>query len=323
MVASAAFGELTAVLERLETSDAAVEHVAVDEQSIQSGGELTADLRVEVPLLSNVELGEGVTIEAENTDLRDQRVPVDLSVTVSVDDASPNRRFRTGTAGVDELADGQLASNDVPAYKDPDALAAVYERYDTFPEMTAALDTDVTSETVRRYMVQHDIHDPHAGPVRANGLNRSSDKTRGQDDADAEHANQRTTTAGDATVSTEPDQHSNGHGPTEASDDDSSPIGDRLVADILTDADGPEQDNALVADGLGIPSDITVAELAEVINDSNSIYAATERLGTSQSSTRRMLRELDLIQFVTHQLAADQIRVSHREVARRLDPDGS
>ncbi|MFB6309917.1 MAG: hypothetical protein ABEH64_01915 [Salinirussus sp.] len=50
---------------------------------------------------------------------------------------------------------------DVPAFKDPDRLAEVYSECDTFAEMAETIDMDVTAETVRRYMIDYDIHQPN------------------------------------------------------------------------------------------------------------------------------------------------------------------
>jgi hypothetical protein len=44
----------------------------------------------------------------------------------------------------------------------------------------------------------------------------------------------------------------------------------------------------------------------------------TQRLDLSQSHARRLLSELDLLDLVTHRLAADQIRVSNTEIKRRI-----
>jgi hypothetical protein len=48
----------------------------------------------------------------------------------------------------------------VPPFKDQELLADVYESCDTFAAMADELPMDVTGETVRRYMIQHDIHEP-------------------------------------------------------------------------------------------------------------------------------------------------------------------
>ncbi|QLC35362.1 hypothetical protein EFA46_013975 (plasmid) [Halarchaeum sp. CBA1220] len=49
---------------------------------------------------------------------------------------------------------------DVPAFRDEPYLAALYARHDTFAEMADAIEMDVADETVRRYMIKHDIHSP-------------------------------------------------------------------------------------------------------------------------------------------------------------------
>jgi len=45
-------------------------------------------------------------------------------------------------------------------HRDPERLREVYETHETFDEMTAALDVDVTAQTVRRSMMSLGIHDP-------------------------------------------------------------------------------------------------------------------------------------------------------------------
>ena len=45
-------------------------------------------------------------------------------------------------------------------HHDPEALAEVYEEYETFAEMTEALDVDVGAQAVRKQMIRHGIHEP-------------------------------------------------------------------------------------------------------------------------------------------------------------------
>lgn len=67
-----------------------------------------------------------------------------------------------GASEADARLDAPAASSrrDVPPFKDPELLADVYESCDTFAEMAERLEMDVTGETVRRYMIEHDIHEP-------------------------------------------------------------------------------------------------------------------------------------------------------------------
>jgi hypothetical protein len=64
------------------------------------------------------------------------------------------------TAG-QESAESTPGERDVPPFKDPDLLAEVYDSCETFAEMADALEMDVTAETVRRYMIDFDIHEPN------------------------------------------------------------------------------------------------------------------------------------------------------------------
>jgi len=48
----------------------------------------------------------------------------------------------------------------VPTYEDREYLRAIYREYETFSEMREVIDMDVSTETVRRYMIDVGIHDP-------------------------------------------------------------------------------------------------------------------------------------------------------------------
>jgi len=61
-----------------------------------------------------------------------------------------------------EPATTSVGDSDVPPFKNPDLLADVYESCDTFSEMADSLGMDVTAETVRRYMIDYDIHQPES-----------------------------------------------------------------------------------------------------------------------------------------------------------------
>lgn len=355
MVVSAAFDELTEVLQCLESSDAEVKNVEIGERMIDEKDEITAELTVGLPVLAGVELRDEVSISAENFDLRDERVDVDLSVSIPVGDQGPHRGTSPSAVGGARNSSG---SNAVPSYKDPDALAAVYERYDTFPEMTEALGADVTSETVRRYMVEYDIHDPSDSRPQAHRHAASTAETeslpRGADsETEADRADGSSTEGESARESPEiaartsdgsDDSAATRDGTTEDTEDgdsaaetdggsvdgetDDSAASDsglagKSVAELIAATDSGDSDDSLVADGLGIPKELTVAELAAIVNESNTLYEAKERLNVSQDHARRLLRQLNLIDLVTRRLGADQITVSPAEIRRRIDVDGS
>lgn len=90
-----------------------------------------------------------------------------------------------------------------PAYRDPERLREVYDKYDTFEEMTDALDVDVTSQTVRRYMIKYDIHSPasetgsHSAEVLLDmdpdSVTTETSDGKAKDDEDTTHPSTRQT----------------------------------------------------------------------------------------------------------------------------------
>ncbi|MGB9933806.1 hypothetical protein [Haloarcula amylolytica] len=301
MVVSDAFETFTQVLECVESSETEVKAVSVRGQTTADNDEISADLTLATPIFGGVSLHDDVSVDAEEFDLTDKRIEIDVTVTVPVGTDIPVPSENRGDAS-DELAETLSQSDSVPAYKDPEALQAAYDACDTFPEMTEALDADVTSETVRRYMVEYDIHDPTDTTPQAGGLSLS--------DVQADSGT-------DTTPSADSDS------PDDQTDDDGQPeepdgLGARSVADLLAEADSQDSDDNLVADGLGISQDLTVAELARTVTQSTSLHEVTQRLDLSQTHARRLLSELDLLDLVTHRLAANQIRVSNDEIKRRI-----
>ncbi|MDT3435809.1 hypothetical protein [Haloarcula sp. 1CSR25-25] len=303
MVVSDAFETFTQVLECVESSDTEVKTVSIRGQTTADNDEISADLTLATPVFGGVSLHDDVSVDADEFDLTDKRIELDVTVTVPVGTDIPVPSEDQEDAS-DELVQTLSESDSVPAYKDPEALRAAYDACDTFPEMTEALDADVTSETVRRYMVEYDIHDPTDTTPQAGGLTLSDVQADSEADTDA-------------TPPAEPDPSDDRAG------DDGQPeepdgLGARSVAELLAEADSQDSDDNLVADGLGISQDLTVAELARTVTQSTSLHEATQRLGLSQTHARRLLSELDLLDLVTHRLAANQIRVSNDEIKRRI-----
>lgn len=69
----------------------------------------------------------------------------------------------TGAAGDGTLDPIEAARNDaLPPYEDTEYLRALYGRFDTFSEMRDAIEMDVSTETVRRYMIDAGVHDPNS-----------------------------------------------------------------------------------------------------------------------------------------------------------------
>ena len=89
-------------------------------------------------------------------------------------------RSRAATSGCTEDGDGEregdvpdaieAARNEaVPTYEDQPYLRAIYREYETFSEMRAVIDMDVSTETVRRYMIDAGVHDPNSYETSGDG----------------------------------------------------------------------------------------------------------------------------------------------------------
>jgi len=163
---SGALRELAAFLEDCEAAaDAGVGAVHTDD------GRLVADLELRLPhealsARGAETAGDGLRLdlaapgvlperERVRVEVRDVAVGAD-GVTVSLVASLPTGDGGEDTADTDE----RERNRDRPPFEDPELLARVYEDNDTFAEMVDALGMDVTPETVRRYMIDHGIHQP-------------------------------------------------------------------------------------------------------------------------------------------------------------------
>lgn len=108
---------------------------------------LTLDTADALPTADDVNLAlADVTFDSTPTAVVTATVPAASAARAPADDpvASP----------------ADVRDPDVPAFRDEPYLAALYARHDTFAEMADAIEMDVADETVRRYMIEHDIHSP-------------------------------------------------------------------------------------------------------------------------------------------------------------------
>jgi hypothetical protein len=99
---------------------------------------------------------------------------VALVVDPSVDGDEAVDRSTEAPSGDEAATDGDEAATDggtrdalaavrddsVPPFEDVPYLRRLYERCDTFAAMTRLFETDVSAETVRRYMIEAGVHDP-------------------------------------------------------------------------------------------------------------------------------------------------------------------
>ncbi|MEF8841195.1 MAG: hypothetical protein V5A62_06160 [Haloarculaceae archaeon] len=237
-------------------------------------------------------------VEIEPTDARfgsDGEVTVTLAATVPTGD-EPAPAEETTTAEEPTTDGGPTAASgrnrDVPPFRDPELLAEVYDSFDTFAEMTEAIGMDVTAETVRRYMIDYGIHQPNTYD------------TNGDDAEDEDTVGAEADPASDSDPDGEPD--------TRASIPEAE--GSRATAEV--DEDGSP---VVLADGIGLPDDVTVETLIGTVKASNTLYEVERDIGVDREDALDMLRELNLLDLVVGRLSTQDRRdISREDVVERL-----
>ncbi|WP_435183667.1 hypothetical protein [Halobellus sp. EA9] len=251
------------------------------------------------------------------------------------DDASDNE----GGDADDEAdgADGLAAARDesVPPYEDVAYLARLYEVCDTFAEMSERIEMDVSAETVRRYMIDADVHSPTS--YELGGAGRTPDNS---DDARSGSADDGTDEPDESVVETAPSDET---APEDGSDADgrgdegdgsrnaeaaATPAEDRTGSEPA-DRVAPESlpDEQLVADGIGLPESLTLPDVVAAVVDARTLYDVQRELGLGHDRTRQLLRQLNVLDLVlcrASQAAAREVSVETVTARiRQCTPDGA
>ena len=226
------------------------------------------------------------------------------TATETVVDATETDTSTAATA--DSVADSDDASSlaaarddSVPPYEDTPYLRRLYESCDTFEEMSQRIEMDVSDETVRRYMIEAGVHSPTSYETGAGAA----------DPADGEEPKDRSPSAeGDLSA-----------GPSTADGGD-----ERVRDDARAD---PLPDDQLVADGIGFPDRLTLHEVVDAVVDARTVHEVGRELGLEHDRTRRLLRQLNVLDLVLRRVSDDPKReTSVEDVAARIRqcaPDGT
>lgn len=134
--------------------------------SVTSDGSLAVTVETDVPVEGEIEPKE-VAFNPDGT------MSARVSMTIprvkdsgTIEGESPDSPSADHFHSERDTVDNQ----DVPPFRNPELLKEVYESHDTFAEMADAIDMDVTGETVRRYMIDYNIHQPNSyETARENG----------------------------------------------------------------------------------------------------------------------------------------------------------
>jgi hypothetical protein len=207
-------------------------------------------------------------------------------------------------------AESEDGDDDRPAYADPAKLRRVYDRNDTFEEMTNALDVGVTPATVRRHMIKYGIYDPepnqdtersadtdtHASETVANG----GEEHRPNPDVTAVEAD----AGGDeAHVHTSPD-----NGEFDSVETIRQWIAEREAAPGQLPSDDE------------LPAGVTVADCIEGVVTSRTVHEVSNHLEVDREATLSALEKLGVLDLVQGRLD-DAMSPEERErrVAERIE----
>lgn len=104
-----------------------------------------------------------------------ETTPAGVIATLDVSIEMPEENAPTAPTGV----------STTPLHQDTERLRSLYRSYPTFSAMADAVDADVSAETIRRYTIEHGIHEPGATgmatqPLMADGMGISAEVTRSE-----------------------------------------------------------------------------------------------------------------------------------------------
>jgi hypothetical protein len=191
------------------------------------------------------------------------------------DTARGMKIHRTKAHSLSDLAD---TAGERTVHRDPEVLARVYDEYETFAEMTEALDVDVGAQAVRKQMIRHGIHEPGAEEPTSDGDAGTADERPDSDAADGSGG----------------DDHAPDQSP-------STPHAPATDASLDTDDDTP------VADGLpdlDLPGSLSTEDLLAAVEEANTLYDVQRALDLDQETARNVLTEYDLLELVSGRAAA-------------------
>lgn len=237
---------------------------------------------------------------------------------------------RTKAHSLAELID---SGTDEAVHCDPQELARVYEQYDTFAEMTDALNVDVGPQAVRKQMIRHDIHQPgvtnpaqptdsagadasagdaHNGSVADGGSVVAVDTDLDAPDSTTDEADDQSSEA--VTVHGTDDRSASADDEPTATDDpgegDPAPeaVADDDVVEDEDAADGGTDDDDEVAveqlPDLDLPASLTPDEFRTAVEEATTLYDVQRALDLDRETTRDLLREYDLLDLVCGRAAS-------------------
>lgn len=189
----------------------------------------------------------------------------------------------------------------LPPYEDTDYLQLLYNENDSFGEMSQRIKMDVSSETVRRYMIEAGIHQPN-----------SYDTASIDDEEDA-----------DTTEAPTADEDESPGAVDKADDTDTrhEACGEHVTAQQSSASEHTTElipDEQIVTDGFGLPDGVRIEDIADAVAECVTVYEVHKRLELAPDQTRELLAELDLLDLVLQPISDMDRTVSYGQIADRI-----
>jgi hypothetical protein len=268
MISGSAFQELGAVIDEIADREMTVLDVVMEGSSLATSRRLSVQVVVGLDSLSELSAAENVRVAPCETADPDGPVKTTFAVEIPVSAGASTEQEPS-----DEVAtDGHQ----------PSAGSDVSEETDT-------VSGDEAPEEVPYYKNYellarvYEEHDTFAEMTAALGVDVTPATVR---EHMVNHGIHPTSTdAGDGTD-------------TEGSDDEDT-------SDVEP-GNGDGQSLTIEADGYGLPEGVTMDSLARAVQQSRTLFEAQTELGLDRQTTRSVLADLDLLEFVTSRIAADR-----------------
>lgn len=296
--------------------------------SLDAGQSVDTDTDVDTDADDVLDVDDGATVADDTTDSESRVACLD-------EDCSATFESEHGM----KIHYAKVHRGSTPPYRDPERLREVYATGGTFEEMADRLDSDVSAQTVRRYMIEHDIHDPDVRPnARRLGIIPGAEPDAGDEDesdagdeSSADGDTERNSTdfdadrPEDAAAAVESDDvdaddasDADGVDADDAGDDDTDPA---PTEDEASDADTPSDESEsdqVPLESLPleyeIRSGVTVDEVRSAVAEANTLFDVQQRLGIERDECVGVLSECNLLDLVQGRLATRQPRDARQDV---------
>ena len=274
--------------------------VAVETTSLTDEGTLTVELAVPelIPLPSSTETT--VTVSGRTVEVARESLLVTLDLTIDPPEAdTPETACREATNGVT----GDNGGSEI-GHARPDVVSDAEPAEDLEASRNESIPPYEDVEYLRAIYQECDtfseMRDEIAMDVSAETVRRYMIDAGIHEPTAYETATDRTR---------------NGHHTEDGASDREKP----RESSAEDDSQQSFPDTQLVADGIGLPDDVEIADIIDVVVRSSTVYEVKRELGLNDGYARELLKQLDLLDLVMCRMSrAPDREVTYEEAAARV-----